>query len=407
MRGLHTSDWHLGVFKHKLDRTRDHDHVLAQIRAIAVDEKVDVIIHTGDLFDTAYPSIETLKYGWLALEELAMIAPIIIVCGNHDGPKLFELMGTINARRLPIYFIDPASLRKGADSVVKVPTAADEVVRIAAVPFIKSASYIRDYMTGNTARATVTYADEVGALERLVGTWLNDGFNVKTDIRIFAAHLLVDGAQVSGSEYRFHVDSDFATFSNRIPSADYVAFGHIHKPQSIIGIDHGRYAGSPIQVDFGEVSDQKCVYLISGSPGRPLQIEERTLDVGRRLVDITGTLPEITAAATTYAGQIARVRVILDAPLTDLDGRVRDILTETIVCEVVGRYEHAQAEVVAARGDEGEREPTLDEMFSTYVDAHQQIGDPARVKSYFGKLLDKVERNDDDNTLSDVDELLA
>ncbi len=405
MRGLHTSDWHLGVAKHRLDRTPDHERVVAQIRSIAIEDEVDFILHTGDLFDVAYPSIETLKYGWSVLEELAAIAPIAVVCGNHDGPKLFELMGTINADRLPVHFMDPMRLRRGPDGLVSIRTADDEIVRIAAVPFIKSASYIRDYVEQGSARATVRYADEVGEIERLVGTWLNQDYDHNRDIRVFAAHLLVDGAVLSGSEYRFHVENEFATFSDRVPNADYVGFGHIHKPQPIPGIGHGRYAGSPIQVDFGEVTEQKCVYVISGRPGRPLRIEDRLLDVGRRLVDIQGTLSEIAASAASYVGQIARVRVTLDAPTTDLNAKVRDMLPKTEVCEVIGRYERAESQIVLATG--GEHEQTLEAMFDTYVATNDQIGDSQRVRSYFGRLLERVERDDDDQSFPDIDRVVS
>lgn len=405
MRGLHTSDWHLGVYKHRLDRMPDHNHVLAQIKAIAIDEKVDFILHTGDLFDVVYPSIDVLRYGWAALEELATVAPLIVLCGNHDGAKLFELLALVKGSRLPITFIDPLTLaQKRADSLVTIPTAKGETVRIGAVPFIKDESFIREFVAGNIERATVTYADRVGEIERLVGGWLNEGYNPKTDIRIFAAHLLVDGAQRSGSEQEYHVDSHFATYGTRIPSADYVAFGHIHKPQAIPGVDHGRYAGSPLQIDFGEVRDTKLVYVISGSPGRPVVIEERQLDVGRRLVDVNGTLEEIAANAEAYAGKIARVFVTLENPIDDLESRVRDVLKDTIVCQVIGRYERAQAEIVTGGG--GEHEPTLDELFSAYVDGNEQIGDAPRVKTYFAQLLDKVQREDPDASLPDVEAAL-
>lgn len=126
MRLLHTSDWHIGVAHHGLDRSEDHDKVFAQIKALAIEEKVDLILNTGDLFDSPYPSVETLKYGWGVLEELAAIAPVVVVCGNHDGEKLFQLMGTILKRRLPIYFVDRSTLQLRQAGLVVLPTASGE-----------------------------------------------------------------------------------------------------------------------------------------------------------------------------------------------------------------------------------------------------------------------------------------
>ncbi|HTU70337.1 MAG TPA: exonuclease subunit SbcD [Candidatus Baltobacteraceae bacterium] len=408
MRALHTSDWHIGVNHHKLDRTPDHDHVFSQLKRIAIEEKVDFILNTGDLFDSPYPSLEVLRYGWSVLEELASVVPggVVVLCGNHDGAKLFELMGTILKDRLKIFFVDPTSLRKREGSIVQIPTADGEIVKIGAVPFIKSASYIRDYLASGAERATVTYADEVGSLEYYVGEWLNGGYDPTRDIRIFAAHLLLDGAEVSGSEYRLYVERDFVTRPERIPVADYVAFGHIHKPQYIVGLDNGRYAGSPIPIDFGEREDRKLAYLISGKPGYALKIEERYLDIGRRLIEIRGDLPTIRTNREAYAGAVAKVYVELDAPISELETQVREILQDTTVCTVVGQYRRAQGEMITI-GERVEREPTLPEMFATYLDSASSIGDPKRVLRYFDHLLGQVQQGgDSENAFPEIDEVV-
>jgi len=406
MRALHTSDWHIGVKKHRVDRMQDHERVFAQIKEIAIDERVDLIINTGDLFDELNPSAETLLYGWSVLSDMAKIAPIVVLCGNHDSSKYFQVFDEISNGRLPIHFIYPAILKKGPVSIVQIPTRDGEIIKIGAVPFIKSQSYIRKYIDNDAERATAKYADEVGLLEHRVGTWLNDGYDVNRDIRIFAAHLLLDGAQISGSEYQVHVDSDFAIKSERIPLCDYAAFGHIHKPQQIAGIDHGRYAGSPIPIDFGEVTDQKLCYVLSGKPGYALDIEERLLDVGRKMVDIRGTLEEISRNRAQYANTIARVFVTLHAPMSDLESQVNDILGETIVCQVKGQYEHP--EDIAAKATVLGPEPTLNEMFSTFLASDTNIADSARVQRYFDDLLHRVESNDvEDQSFPDIDEVIA
>lgn len=406
MRLLHTSDWHIGVNHHRLDRTPDHAHVFSQLKSIAREEQVDIILNTGDLFDVAYPDVETLRFGWSVLEELANVAPVVVLCGNHDGAKLFELMGTILKNRLPIHFIDPSTLRKRRDSLIELPTADGEIVKIGAVPFIKSASYIRDYFAADPERATVTYADEVGALEHVVGEWLNADYNPSRDVRVFAAHLLVDGAEVSGSEYKLYVERDFVTRPQRIPVADYVAFGHIHKPQKIAGLDNGRYAGSPIPIDFGEREDHKLAYLVTGKPGYALKIEDRQLDVGRRLVEIQGDLESIRAQRELYARTVAKVYVELDAPIPELETQVREILADTEVCAVVGQYRRAQGEIISV-SDRAEREPTLDEMFESYVEHAANVGDPRRVSQYFGELLARVQHaGEDDGRFAEIEEVM-
>lgn len=390
MRLLHTSDWHIGVAHHGLDRSEDHDKVFAQIKALAIEEKVDLILNTGDLFDSPYPSVETLKYGWGVLEELAAIAPVVVVCGNHDGEKLFQLMGTILKRRLPIYFVDRSTLQLRQAGLVVLPTASGETLKIATVPFVRNSSYIREYIQGDPERATIAYSESVGSLESLVGQWLNEGYDPNRDIRVFAAHLLVDGAEVSGSEYQLYVERDFVTRPERIPPADYVAFGHIHKPQRVGGLNHGRYAGSPIPIDFGERADEKLVYIVHGTPGRPLQIEERRLDIGRRLVDVSGTLEQIEAERERYSGTIARVVVDLIGPIPQLESRIRDLLPYTGICKITARYPRPEG-VAVASAEVGRPEPSIGDLFEMYIREHPNLGDPERISRYFNEIFAQVQ----------------
>ncbi|HEY1681032.1 MAG TPA: exonuclease SbcCD subunit D [Candidatus Tumulicola sp.] len=407
MRLLHTSDWHIGVAHHGVDRRADHERVFAQIKALAIEEKVDAILNTGDLFDNPYPNLDTLMFGWSVLEELASLnVPMIVVCGNHDSEKLFQLMSTILKRRLKIYFIDRSTLQERQAGVVHLPTAAGEVLKVAAVPFVKRSSYIREYLEGDPDRASLKYGDAVGSLEKTVGDWLKVDYDAKRDVTVFAAHLLVDGAQVANSEYELYRSRDFVTFPERIPNADYIAFGHIHKPQQIGNLEHARYAGSPIPIDFGEVGDRKLVYLVSGEPGRPMKIEERTLDIGRRLIDIEGTLDDIRAKAEAYAGTIARVKVRVTEPIPQLETQVAELLPDTVICRVSAQFPRPDG-AITLDGDTGCSEPSMNELFEQYLQEHPTLGDTERIARYFRELLSDVEHGDDGNErFAGLDEMI-
>jgi exonuclease SbcD len=327
-----------------------------------------------------------------------------VLCGNHDGPKLFEFMETILARRLPIWLVDVSALRRPGCQPLRFPLASGEIINVGAVPFVASAAYVRAFTTGAIERATATYADEVGRLEHKVGEWLNAGYDPARDIRIFAAHLLVDGAQISGSEHRLYVEREFATHARRIPSADYVAFGHIHKPQPLPGVPHGRYAGSPLPIDFGERDDEKCVFIVSARPGRAPEIAPVALDVGRHMVEIRGTLDEIRAGAPRHRNELARVVVRLETPVADLDHRVRALLPQTVVTSVIPQYPR-RADGPIAPGGVDAREPSLGELFGTFLDTRLAIGDPARVRRYFDHFLRQLESGEDAG-FPDLDEAL-
>ena len=391
MRLLHTSDWHIGINNYDVNRQPDHDKVFADIRNLAIDDKVDLILHTGDLFDVPFPAVDSLKYGWSVLEDLAALGiPVVVLCGNHDGYKLFELMGMILKNRLPIYLVNLSTLReKKQESILTFPTAGGETLKIGCLPFVKNSSYIRDYIHGDPTRATVTYADEVGAVEHQIGEWLNAGYDPKTDIRVFAAHLMVEGAQVGGGEQEMYIQRDYVTRPERIPTADYVAFGHIHKAQQIARIEHGRYAGSPLPLDFGERNDIKSVYIVSGQPGRALTIEQRKLNVGRSMLDIEGTLETLREKRMEYQNTIARVFVDLEAPVSELDRQVRELLPDTTICRVIPRYP-AVAGIDEGERDEHRPQPTLNEMFEQYAAVNPGLGETGRLVRYFNEFLHQV-----------------
>ncbi|MGZ7042591.1 MAG: metallophosphoesterase family protein, partial [Thermoanaerobaculia bacterium] len=227
MRLLHTSDWHIGMAYNKLDRTAYLEHAFAQIKALAIDEKVDLILNTGDLFDTGIPALEPLQYGWRVLEDLSQIAPVVVLCGNHDAAKLFELMGMLVGDRCNVHFVGLTNLvTKRERSVLQIPTRdGAQIMKIGSVPFVKEATYIERILEADPDRATLKYADEVGRIEELVGRWLDTDYNPNRDVKIFAAHLLVDQATVSQQAIRpMYIERDFATHPHRIPPADYVAF---------------------------------------------------------------------------------------------------------------------------------------------------------------------------------------
>lgn len=414
MRLLHTSDWHIGMAYNKVDRTADLTHAFGQIRALAIEERVDLILNTGDLFDTGIPALEALQFGWRELEELSKIAPVVVLCGNHDAAKLFELMGMLVGNRCNVHFVGLNNLldqREG--SILRIPTLdGSEIIKIASVPFIKEASYIERILEGGgTDRATLTYADEVGRIEDLVGSWLKADYDPKRDVRVFAAHLLLDEARVSQHDVRpMYIERDFVTHPQRIPVADYVAFGHIHKPQEIAHVPHGRYAGSPIQVNFGERNDTKLVYIVSGKPGRPLDsITPIELDQKRRLMQIEDTLDAISANREQYSGTIAKVIVRVEEPVPDLEERVRDMLTPaTLVTSVIAQYPVGANPDIAEPTDGDQVEPSIEALFETYLTDQPQLGDRQRITRYFNELKEQTERQDGgERHLAELDEALG
>ncbi|MBK6670742.1 MAG: exonuclease subunit SbcD [Actinobacteria bacterium] len=90
---LHTSDWHLGVTVRGESRAADHDALIAELCEIARAAAPDLIVHTGDLFDGHRPPMHDFGRAIRALRDLAAIAPVVLLAGNHDSPVALDVLG--------------------------------------------------------------------------------------------------------------------------------------------------------------------------------------------------------------------------------------------------------------------------------------------------------------------------
>jgi exonuclease SbcD len=153
-------------------------------------------------------------------------------------------------------------------------------------------------------------------------------------VNLLMAHTHLDGASFGESERRVHLGDDWAAAPQALPaSAQYVALGHIHKSQRIETAPAPTYyAGSPLQMDFGEVGQRKGFRLIEAWPGLPIRIEEVPCEGGVPLGDWTLTLPQIEKQQDDLkrSGWL-RITVPLAEPDPDLSRKVRALVPNAIV----------------------------------------------------------------------------
>ena len=112
---------------------------------------------------------------------------------------------------------------------------------------------------------------------------------------------------------------------------------HVHRPQRIDAAGpHTQYAGSPMQLDFGEVNDEKSFVVIEVSPGKPPRVERVPYQGAVRLGEWAGTMTELERDADTLRHfGFLKVRITLDSPGPDLNRRARQILPNIVVVDAV------------------------------------------------------------------------
>lgn len=403
MRVLHVSDWHLGRETGGQSRVPDHDAVLAEILDLVTEHKPDLVVHTGDLFDVARPGIDDMERGIAALQELAALTPTVVISGNHDSPALFKLFsrilstpgaafGSDGSRAPRLNFVDKA--RSGAAGVLtfEVDTpSGPQRLRLSALPFVRDGRIV-DTLEDPATWLTL-YAERIQTMERTLGLALAEGFNVNTDVNLFAAHLHVAGATWSQSERALHVSDTYASHVEAIPPVSYAAFGHIHKPQALPGLTVGAYAGSPLQMDFGEEGETKRVVLVDAEPGRSARIQSINLTAGRQLRSYDGPLAGLERLAPTWGNALTKILIQSDTATPGLAEFVRRMLPDATLLKV--DESAADTRLTALNDDErpsAGSEPSVTELFEAFLTARATSGVPAAaVQAAFGPLLTAAE----------------
>jgi exonuclease SbcD len=366
--------------------------------AIGKEFNPDLILHTGDLFDVSHPAVDDMRLGIEMLDELASIAPVVVLCGNHDSPKLFNLFSILR-RGERVHFVDKA--RPPADGgILEFPTATGERIRLAPLPFVRHTSFVSEF--GDPADWSSVYADDLAKVETILGEGLRDGADLTHDVLIFAAHLHVTGAILAHSERPVHID-DFATRVESIPPVSYAAFGHIHKPQQLPGRNWARYAGSPIPLDFGEIDEQKSIVLVEARPSAAARVDPVPISGGRPLKRVTGTLDDLAARASDLRGALAIVLVKTDSATTMLYEQVKEILPDTVLLQV--EPEHSRSAVAAVETTEDATESSLSDLFQAFLNEQgARDVDNVRVLDTFNALV-RASAADEPLTLPELESL--
>jgi DNA repair protein SbcD/Mre11 len=280
MRLIHLSDLHLGKKLNEASLVEDQRHILMQIAEIAQREEPDAVLIAGDVYDRPIPSAEAVG---LLDDFLTLLArrklPVILISGNHDSAERLAF----GARLLTAEGVHISAAFDAAHTAIKPVRFTDEhgAVNIWPVPFIKPA-HVRAALPDAPA---ATYTEALGSVIAAMP--------IRPEERnILVCHQFVTGALRSESEEvpvggLDNVDAAvFAPF-------DYVALGHLHRPQRI-GRDTARYCGSPLKYSFSEVGDTKSITVVElGSKG-DVSVRAVPLTPLRELRELRGLYSELT-----------------------------------------------------------------------------------------------------------------
>ena len=374
MKILHTSDWHVGRTIRGRSRADEHRAVLAEIAGIAGTERVDLILVAGDLFDVVAPSPESEQIVFRALLDLADIAPVVAVAGNHDHPRRLEAVAPL----LELGRVQVGATLKRPDEggVIATETDSGETARIALVPFVGQRAIVSaaDLMDLDPDQHGGKYA---GRLAGVIAK-LTEGITLD-QVNLVVAHLMVAGGTLGGGERSAHTIFDYAVSSQAFDgSLSYVALGHLHRPQKVPAPTPVWYSGSPLQMDFGEADDRKAVLLIEAEPGVPARVREVPLSAGRRLRRLRGTLEQIVVLQDEVGDAYLRIE-LEETARVGLADEVRELFPDAVDVTIATPEESREPAPPVRLG----RPPR--ELFSEYLTQKNALDE--RLLTLFDELL--------------------
>jgi len=364
MRFLHTSDWHLGKTLKGRSRAQEHQAVLLEILDVVRREKIDCVLVTGDIFDSPAPSPEAEQLAFNFFSELrALNVPAIVIGGNHDHPK--RLLAIRNVLRFLDIHVRPEPVGPADGGVIEI-IKNGETAKIGCLPFIsvgKVADAVK--LMAPEGERYDEYFSQVGQMCEI----LSSSFDRKS-INLLLAHLYVEGGETSKSEREIHVAKPYAVSAQLLPAtAQYIALGHLHRPQELHAPSPTLYAGSILQLDFGEQDQQKRVVIIDAHPGRPATIENCPLSAGRRLRDVSGTVEELEAQADTFGDDYLRVTINAEQRLPGTAAKIHELLPNALDIHYADSLSQADEAIEIAGTDPRE-------LFGSFYKS-QQGSDPA------------------------------
>lgn len=328
MKIVHTSDWHVGRRWKGIQRLDEMEAILDHLAQFIEREAVDLVLHTGDIFDSRNPPAEAERLVNRFFVRVGRAgAHMVVIAGNHDDPQRLDARSLLAEYANVQILGRPRSAQQGGHRVIE--TRCGDRAVVAALPFASAGAWVSALdLAGDEASSRSKYA----RMFQLAVQNLSEPFQPDA-VNLLMAHAHLDGAVFGGSERRVHIGEDWAATVQALPTAaSYIALGHIHKPQKVGGTLPAYYAGSPLQMDFGEAGQENTFVVVTATPGKPAKIEHVRYEGGLPLMDLRATLQELEGIADQHhSGCWLRVTVPLKEKNPDINRQVRDLLPNALV----------------------------------------------------------------------------
>ena len=305
MKILHTSDWHLGQNFFTKSRKEEHQAFIDWLLLQVAKERIDAVIIAGDIFDTGTPpSYAREMYNQFVVDMQKLNCVLVVLGGNHDSVSTLneskQILACLNT------FVVASTGISIDEQVFTIPDKLGQPAAIlCAVPFIRA----RDVLQSNAGETGLQKRQALGdAIKQHYQTLYQVALLKQEEQKtngltlpiIATGHLTALGVSQSESVRDIYIGTLDGFAAEGFPPVDYIALGHIHKPQIVAKSEHIRYCGSPIPLSFDELGTQKQVMLVEFTGAQRSNLTPIDIPIFQPMQVIKGDLSVIETALKSY-----------------------------------------------------------------------------------------------------------
>ena len=374
MKFIHLSDLHIGKRVNEFPMYEDQEYILTEIIKIIDNEKPDAVLIAGDIYDKSIPPSDavTMFDAFLVLLSKRNLK-VFVISGNHDSPERLSFCSRL-IEKSGVYF---SPVYNGHIAPVKLEDEYGEV-NIYMLPFVKPANVRRFF----DDREILSYTD---AMEAAISE-----MNVNRESRnVLVTHQFVTGADRTESEEISVGGTDNVDVSV-FDDFDYVALGHIHRPQNCL-LKRVRYCGTPLKYSFSEANDKKSVTIVELKEKGSLEIHTADLVPKHEMREIKGKYEEITAKSfyenTTYQTDYMHITLTDEEDIPDGVGKLRTIYHNLMKLDYDNMRTRSNSQITGAQNIE-EKSPL--ELFEDFYEMQNNQPMSEEQRDYISSLIESM-----------------
>lgn len=340
MKILHLADLHLGKRVNEMSMIEDQKYILDQIITLIKEESVEIVLLCGDIYDKSIPTIEAIHLLDEFLDQLSKMAiKVLMISGNHDSIDRLSF-GKSLFTRSNLYIASQFE-----NEIEKITVKENGItVNFYMLPFVKSA-------------------------------YISHIFQLQTDSYEECFRYLIEHTKIDEEETNILLSHQFVTANKKNPELsdsetsslggidnidfhifdpfDYVALGHIHKPQAM-GREMVRYAGSILKYSFSEIHMDKKATILTIDAKKEISLSFHPLKPLRDMREIECSLEELLKKQCEIGNQEDYMHVILtdEEQILDSIGKVRTIYPNVMQISFKNRRHMKQLESAQIKEDQ-------------------------------------------------------